>query len=477
MAINGFPAAISSVIEQPGYLEQLFRNSLHGHFAYRPAAQKEPIKVGNGETVTKTRPQLLSPKTKPINPATNTGLDNGLTVSNRGFEQFQISLSTYADTLDLSLEQSETLIANLFIDNWDKLAEGAAQTLDSLCAQYLHKAYDSGDTYAISAASSGGTSFEVDNFFGFETNFSLALAPSLGLPQPVSSTNTMPFIVLDGTTGNFKGSGSVTAVSPDTTNVSSGFYGGIAYAASGGLTVTGLTTAVAVGDRIVAMDRNAPTTAYSPLYKDGATTFRPNGKGSRYALATTDTLTLPLLASAKAKVASRGTRPFRNGMYVAIVDEILLAQLASDPAFQIATQGTFGVSPIFQNGVISKTYGIEFVGSTSAPVYTGGPAGAFLARHAIVIGEGALVEGPFEGTERAARQSEAMGLSNYKITDDIVMITRPGLDRFGDIVSQTYKYTGGFSVPTDKGTNPNVLPTSDWARYKRGVQIECASVI
>jgi len=142
MAIDGFPTAISQVIEQPGYLERLFREGAEATYGYRPVAMIEPVEVGNGETVTKTVPQLLSPKVAPINPANNTGLDNGLTVSNRGFEQYQLTLNTWADTLNLSLEQAETLIASLFEDNAEKLGQGAAQTLDSICAQYLHQAYD-----------------------------------------------------------------------------------------------------------------------------------------------------------------------------------------------------------------------------------------------------------------------------------------------------------------------------------------------
>jgi hypothetical protein len=479
MAIDGFPVAISQVIEQPGYLERKFREGLRGRLGYRAAATKEPIEAGNGETVIKTRPQMLSPKVTPINPANNTGLDNGLTASNRGFEQYQITLNTYADTLNLSLEQSETLISSLFIDNAEKLGEGAAQTLDSLCAQYLHQAYDSGDTFALTAAASGATSLHVDNRIGFDTNFNTALAPSLGLPIPVSGSNTVPFLVLDGTTGNFKGSGTVSAFTDDGTNVSSSNVGGIAYGVSSILTVANLTTAVAVGDRIVAMDRTSSLTTFSPLFKDGAYVVRPNGKGTRYSLSASDTLTLPLFATAKAKLSSRGVKPFKQtGCYVAVVDDLLLAQLYTDQAFQIATQGTFEMNPVFKNGVISRMLGVEFVSSTSVPVFQGGTPGSGLnARHAIVMGEGALIEGPFVGTERAARQSAQMGISNFKMIDNILMITRPGIDRFGDIIAQTYKYTGGFSVPTDKGTTPAVIPLTDYSRWKRAVAIEVGSVI
>jgi hypothetical protein len=40
------------------------------------------------------------------------------------------------------------------------------------------------------------------------------------------------------------------------------------------------------------------------------------------------------------------------------------------------------------------------------------------------------------------------------------------------VLTQSYSYIGGFTVPTDSTANPTVLPTATNALYKRAVIVE-----
>lgn len=453
MAINNFPAQIQGVIEQTNFLDRAFQDALEPNLRYRVVAERKVVESGNGETKTMSRPALIAPDFSALNPANNTGLDNGLTPQSARFEQYQVAISEWAKTFDLSLQEKETLIADMFVQNWELAAQQAATTLDGLASNILHSAYDAGNTFASAAAVSGATSVAVDNIVGFDTTY----GANFGLPISVNSSNPVTATVFDGTSGNSKGTITVTAVAADGTNTStSATVGG----KSGTLTVTATTFAIAKGDTVMA--------------SDGAVVIRPNNKGSRYALGTSDTLTLQMLSAAAQKLAARNIPKIKN-RYVALVDPTIMSQLFADQAFQRAIAGGLEDMKLFKDGVYVPMLGLEFVPTTSAPVF-GANAGANVARHAVVVGAGALEECPFEGMYTAAKQAMTLGGAvDYRIVKDICMVTRGVIDRKGDTIAQTWKWTGGFVAPTDILSNSNVIRTTDNARYKRAVVIEVGS--
>jgi hypothetical protein len=464
MPINNYGAAIGSVIEQIGLLERIFHESLEPNFVYRRAALRDPVAAHIGETITKSRPALLAPVTTDQNPSSNTGLDNGLTVQLQGFEQYQVTVNLTSGTMDVNLEMEETLIAPLYLEQWEKLAQQAGSSLDTRIAMELHQRYGGGNTYANTANGSSSTSLKVDNIYGFQTMFQTSVVtPSAGLPVPVSSTYKLPIKVIAASNGAVQ-TANVIGYTADVSNISTANNNGVVYGASGTLTLDAGVTC-AVGDQVVALD--------------GSYIIRPNGKTTRFALTSTDVVSLQQFISAKTKLVARQIPKFRNGCYVCIVDPFVMAQLYNDPQFIRATQGTWNTSPVFKNGVIAPALGLEFVESALIPSYIlpNAPATAagLVARRAIVIGSGCIVDAPFEGALIAARKgSGGLSVSDMRIVDDIVMVTRPSLDRYGQVVSQTWKWTGGRSVPTDVLSTPLVIPTSDYARYKRAVEIEVA---
>ena len=122
MAIDNVPA-VQSLIEQTGLLERTFHTPLDAALAYSRLADDELFPNGIGETLTKTRPALypLSQAFSPINPASNTGLDNGLTDAFYVYEQYQIAISEWALSTTVNIMQDRITRARLAGDPPDLL--------------------------------------------------------------------------------------------------------------------------------------------------------------------------------------------------------------------------------------------------------------------------------------------------------------------------------------------------------------------
>lgn len=460
MAINSFPAGIKNVIEQTNFLEREFKQALDIKLAYRFAADKEPVPNRVGETVTKSRAGLRPTITAALSPASLGNFDDGLSSSVNAFEQYTVAINLYGDTIDLNTQADKVLIANLFLQNVKDMANQSARSLDGLAAVALHTAYEAGNSY-ITANASASTTVHVDNVNGFDTAYVYQGNSPAG-PQAVSASNKLAVSIYAG--GNMTSApttANVTAVAVDGSNTSSAQSAGMVMGRSGTLTLDASVT-VSKGDVIVA--------------NDGAYIVRAGAKGSRFQLATTDQINLQTLVTAKAKLEGRGVEPLDStGRYMLIIDPQLLAQLWLDSAFQRAAEGGFAPEA-FREGVIRLTIGMDVVTSNFVPAYAmsavGGSVATGYARHGVVVGKGALVEAPFAGAEQAAREAEAGGVVDVRIVDNIVMITRPPMDRLGLFVAQSWMYTGGFVCPTDVTSNPNTIPSSDFSRYKRAVLIE-----
>jgi len=469
MAIDNVPA-VQDVIEQTGLLERLFHMALDAKLAYSRVADEEIFPNGIGETLTKTRPALypLSQAFTPINPSNNSGLDNGLTDAFYTFEQYQIAISEWALSTTTNIMQDRTLIQRVFKQNYVQLGENAGRTIDATCAQYVHKAYDAGSTFALGTCANGGTSITVDNIYGFDYAFSATNSP--GLPLPVSVSNPITVNVYDKTTGAFKTSVVCTGAAAASPNASTSFVGGIAYGASGTLTLTaggwssGSAT-IAATDLLVSAD--------------GPYIVRPNSRTSRATLVAGDILTLKTIANAVARLRARNVPTLPSGNYACIIDPTLWPQLLSDTAFNYATMGQMGEG-YFAKGLVNRTLGVEFIDSNMVPVFntyaSGAVTSAVTARHAVVCGMGLLQKATFQGHIEASSEARQMDNSDIKFIDrdKIALITRGPLDRLQEFVTQSWRWVGGFVAPTDYSSTPLIIPTTDYARYKRAVVIECA---
>jgi hypothetical protein len=187
MGIQNFPTVLQPIIQQ-GFLEREFETALKSRLGYRLIADREEFAVGIGETLTKTRAGLKPSVTVPLVASSNTNLDNGLTSTNWGVEQYTISLNFYAATQDLNMVTSRVGIANQFLQNAATNGEQAARSLDELARNALFAPYFGGNTRVSTTLSAAGPSVEVDDIRGFQTIFFNGVQQTVSSTYPLSVT-------------------------------------------------------------------------------------------------------------------------------------------------------------------------------------------------------------------------------------------------------------------------------------------------
>ncbi len=475
MAFDNFPLALQPILQQD-MLDRAFQSQLGALMAYRKAAKKNPIPVAAGEVYIRSRAGRIAPSLATANPANNTGLDNGLSIGGVGssnsvypFEQFLVSLGMYPGVaIDLNVIQNYEAIASVFMQNNADLAQQAALSLDLICALTLHQAYESGVTWAT-APTSASTTLHVDNIKGFDTAFQTYTmidgnTYAGGTPQAVSATYTQNATVYPAS-GATPYTVTVSGVAADGTNTSSaiGYTSNAPIGVSGTLTFTAAQT-FAEGDVLVAAD--APQM------------ILPGNIRSRYQMTQSSTAQLQMFVNAVAQLRRNNVRPQPDGTYHCFIDPLFMAQMYADPQFEILFQGQSD-SAVYRDGIVSKMLEITFIKTTNTPTYqfTNSAGTDLYAKHAILVGDGALLECPFAGVDRAIREMADMELSKINIEENIAFVNRPMLDRLGQIISQTWYYVGGFVAPTDVTITPKVIPSATSARYKRAVVLEVASLV
>ena len=437
MGIQNFPLSLQPIIQE-GFLEREFQEALSSRLGYRDIADREEFAVGIGETLTKTRAGLKPSVTVPLAPNTNTNLDNGLTPTTWGVEQYTISINHYAATTDLNMVTSRVGIASQFIQNARTNGEQAARSLDEIARNALFSPYFGGNTRVTTSLGSAGPVVAVDDIRGFQTVFvngiQTAIANSTGLTVVVGSDA----YTLSGAT-------------PDAVNVSTA-PGGI----SGALTFT---SSVTVADG----------TAGNPVQAANASFIvRPNARSTTSGLTSTDTLSMSNLLDAVATLR-RNAVPEVDGVFNCYLDPVSARQLFADQDFQRLFQGATSANQVFKQGMINDFLGLRFIPTTEAFVQAHPSLTGALVRRPIVCGKGALIEGDFAGM---AESDVAPRDSIVSIVDGIAMVTREPIDRLQQIIAQSWYWIGGFCAPSDTTTNPTVVPTATNASFKRAVMIE-----
>lgn len=434
MGIQNFPAALVPAIQQ-GMLAREFETGLESQLTYRDCADREIFAANIGESITKTRQGLKTPVTTPLNPSTNTNLDNGLTPTGWTIEQYTLAINMYGDTMDLNMVTSGVGIASQFLANAQTNGVQANQSLDRLARNAIFGAYLSGNTRVVTALGAPATTLHVDDIRGFLTAF------SNGVQVPVSSS--FPLTVTVGA-DVYTCSGAIA----DGSNVSTAPNG-----ISGTLTFTGN---VATADGAL----NQPVIAAV-----GSSIFRPNGRQSPAALIAGDTLLISTVLQAVATLRSNKV-PTIRGKYNAYIDDRQLLGLFADPEFQLLYRGQYG-SEAYKDGQIIEMTGVRFIPTTESPQQASLGAGAI--HRCLVVGQGALIEGDYADTAYS-NVPQAAGL--IEVINGVAMVTREPLDRLQQIIAQSWYWIGGFTVPTDITATTNIIPTATNAYFKRGVIVE-----
>jgi len=442
MTIESLPLSLQPLVQEK-FLDRHFAVGLQSRLGFRAIADRESIAIGNGETLTKTRAGLLMPVTAPLDPATNLGLDNGVPSQNWGVEQYTVTLNAYGGTMDLNIETSRVAIGSLFIENSKTLGVQALQSLDRLARNALYGVYLGGSSFVMVSPGADVTRLGIDNVVGFE-----AVHGPTGM-VPVSSANPMTVSV---------GSGTYTVIgaardSPNTSSLAA--FGG----ASGTITVS---AAVPMTD----------SGAGSPVVSAVAPTIlRPNNRPGTAQLIDGDRLTSQLVLAAVAQLRDNNV-PDIDGYYNCYLDNVTLLELFQDPDFKLLYSGAYG-SEAYSEGQVPSLLGVRFINTTEAPQQTLALTGKSIHR-AILCGQGALIEGGYAGlghSDLDPVQDPGQQLKHW--VDGVCLVVRRPIDRFQEIVSQSWKWRGGFTVPTDITADSTIIPTASLSYWKRAVVIEC----
>jgi N4-gp56 family major capsid protein len=439
MGIQNFPPALQPIIQQ-GFLEREFQQALRSRLGYRAVADREEIAVGIGETLTKTRAGLKPSVTTPLAPATNTNLDNGLTPTSWGVEQYTLTLNFYAATADLNMVTSRVGIASQFLQNAYTNGEQAARSLDELSRNALFNAYFGGNTRVMTALTSAGPTIAVDDIRGFQTGFVNGLQVPVSASNPLAVTVGADIYTLVGATA-------------DATNVSTAPNG-----ISGLLTFS---SNVSVSDGA----------AYSSVQAATASAIlRPAGRTNTSLIQANDSLTMGNLLDAVATLRKNAV-PEIDGVYNCYLDPVSARQLFADPDFKTLFTGATSSNAVFHDGMVNDFLGLRFIPTTEAFVQTHPTIAGLNVRRPIICGQGALIEGDFAGI---GADDVAPKDSIVTIVDSVAMVTREPIDRLQQIIAQSWYWIGGFCAPSDTTTTPLTIPTATNASYKRAVMVEHA---
>ena len=437
MGIQNFPLALQPIIQQ-GFLDREFEQALTSRLGYRAIADREQFAVGIGETLTKTRAGLKPSVTVPLAPSTNTNLDNGLTPTTWGVEQYTITINHYASTTDLNMVTSRVGIASQFLQNAYTNGEQAARSLDEIARNALFATYFGGNTRVRVTLGSAGSAVAVDDIRGFQTVFisgiQTAVANSPGLTVTIGA-NAYTLV----------------AAVADIINLSTA-PGGV----SGVLTFS---ASISVSDGTAG---NAVQAANASVI------IRPNARTSSAGLVATDTLAMANLLDAVAKLRMNAV-PDIDGVFNCYLDPVSARQLFADQDFQRLFQGATSANQVFKMGMINDFLGLRFIPTTEAYVQPHPTLPNVVIRRPIICGKGALIEGDFAGM---AAEDVAPRDSIVAMVDGIAMVTREPIDRLQQIIAQSWYWIGGFCAPSDTTTNAAIIPTATNAAYKRAVMIE-----
>lgn len=436
MGIQNFPAALQPVIQQ-AFLEREFQRGLRSRLGFRAIADREKFPNRIGETITKTRTGLKAPVTTPLNAASNTNLDNGLSAAGFTVEQYTLAINMYGDTIDLNTVTQGVGIVRQFMTNAEVNGVQAMQSLDRLARDALYGGYLGGNTRVTATLGAPAATIAVDDIRGFRKVF------VNGVLTDVSVSNTMTVTV---------GSSdyTLTGATADGVNVSTA-PGGI----SGTLTFS---ANVSVANGTLG---NQVKSAVSPYV-----IYAGSGNKTTADLASGDTLTMQNVLNAVATLRSNNV-PTIGGLYNCYLDDQQLLGLFADSDFKLLYRGAYG-SNEYRSGQIIELLGVRFIPTNEAPQQT---LSGLKIHRAIVCGQGALVEGDYAdmGYTEAIPEQEA-GL--IAMVDDVCMVTREPLDRLKQIIAQSWYWIGGFALPSDVTANTNIIPTATNSYYKRAVVIE-----
>ncbi len=456
------PASLQEIL-QNGLLEHAFNDALVGSFIYDQLAEVRPWGGQLGSTSIMTRSGLITPTIAAI-----TGSDAG--VQTYGFEQYQVQMNQYGSSIDTNMSMSAMALASKFLQDAKTLAISAAQSLDQLAQNQLYTTFGGGQTFVTAASGATGAFVPVQDITGFAQTIVSVAGTGAGSGEGLSigavntatgvSSSYPGYVSLNGGSGvAYTGvTASGAAVTQNGQIIQPGFITLSSAAASG---------SVSAYDSVIAV---AGSSSYVPV---NSFFVRPGNATSQSALTPSNVATLAVFRNAITRLKSQHV-PQRNGAYTSYIHPETTAELFADTEFQSAYRGR-GEDEIYREGVLGQnadaTYlgrlaGIDWVENSYTPTvpFGNGASGNTVYRD-LVVGQEPLIKAPFEDMGNLLGTLSAGATVHVTMKEGIVYILRLPLDRLGQVVSNTWSWTGGYSTGTD-------VLTGDQSIYKRGVVVE-----
>jgi hypothetical protein len=436
MAVNNLPTGVQNAI-QKDFLVPEFEQPLHGTYAFRDIADRETFEGGKGETRIKTRVGKFATVTSDMVDDDNSDLDNGMTPTYLGDEQYKLTLRARGGTTDLNIVTAKVAIGSLFLQNVRQQGDQARRSLDTLAAQSLFTPYMGAQSFVTATLGSANASVHVDNINGFTTVdlYGVSLANAMVVSVGASTYN-------------------LAGATPDPTNTSTTPYG-----VSGTLTFG---TNVSTGNGT--LGNTVMASIAQPIYRPGLVTTTAQ-------LTATSRMTVQDILNMKALMEANCVPKDADGWYRYYGNPQQIAGLHADPDFKSYLIGRSD-SAEFRRGIIANIMGVLIIENSMNPVQRSvAVSNATVTVHrGIMVGQGAMIEGSYTPTGYAG--DEGVGDDGVAIIDGIAYVVREPLDRLKQKVSQSWQWVGGFGVPTDFTTDSTTIPSASNAAWKRGIVYE-----
>lgn len=448
---------------QENALDRLFADGLYPAVLFREEAEPEKWDANVGDNKTFTGKGLMKPRLRPLQP----GQDP--TPHDYKLEQWSAQQQKYADTIDTHMPTAVAAAVNKLTEDLKILGLNAGQTLNRLPRNKLYNAAESGWTVA-DGAQNAVTALRVKRLNGFTR----ARRPDLSTGSPVrfdtvSANNPLPITVME--TG-VAAARNVIGFTPDTPGDEVG---------PGILT---LSAAVTVIDR-------------DPVFASTRTSIVRSGGGNATDALTagTDILHLSDIRSAVSRLRTVDVMPMGDGYFHMHVDPTGESQLYADNEFQrlheslpdgmayrdFAVKRILGCT-IYRNNECPQEHNVDGASTATfsqddpfaGELFANGATTGAKVHRALIVGQGALKEYYVDQnamiTEAgvAGRVETGARVVNNGVEIDVQrihVIMRQPQDRLQEIVAQTWKFQGDWTVRTDGATG-------DAAAFKRVCEIQ-----
>lgn len=467
--VLGVPAQVLDLVQQ-GLIEREFHDGLFPNLAYRAEFEAEKWEGNTGTEIVMTRAGLLGDIVAPNTP----GADP--VPQNVPFEQWSMHLDQYAGTIDTDMPTAAVANSNLFMRNIHQLGLQAGRSINRIARDVLFKAYLSGQTVLLAAATAGQTTIRVCALNGFTD---VVIPGTTTRPQNTSIAFPLPITIGTGGTSTSETKSAI-GYTPD--NPADPFGPG---------TIT-LSAALANSYAI----RAAVRSIYAPII------VRAGNGVSVDSISAGDTLSLQQIINACAFLRNATVQPHDDGFYHAHISPLAQAQVFADPVFQRLNQ-SLPKGDAYSQGYLGDISGVAFFMNTEAPnllnsgalVATSAATGSALSGQyatelgaEIVNGFGTtigrvVITGKGTGYERYLDESgyvteagttgkigEFSVVNNgvQILTERIRLVIRAPLDRLQQKVSASWSISTGFAMPSD------ITAPSGPQRFKRAVVLEFA---